>query len=293
VPRPVRRCYNAGMKLTPAAVYRAAKGQLGSIRQIYLGSTRVDARRDFGEHDEVVLLLHGFFQTRTIFARMEERLREDGYGVMSFDLGGLLGRYNAAPIDRLTREIGEKVERLGQRHGFEALHIIGHSKGGLVARRWVQHHGGLRRVKSVITLGTPHHGTPTALAGYALGLATVTPNPRELLPGSAVVRALARDTFPAHVPLTSIYSRQDLVCPWWCSVLRPRPGEAGSMENVEVRGLGHSELCWDLGVYGLIRARLDAASALWRERHGHLPGPSDGAPPADERRVTAAAREVP
>lgn len=254
------------MKLTPSGVYKATKGQLGSIRQIYLHGNRIHARRDFDRFDEHVLLLHGFFQTRTIFEVMEDRLRHDGYGCMSFDLGGLMGRFNSRPIDGIARLVGDKVERLADRYGFEAVHIIGHSKGGLVARRWVQHGGGLRRVKSVTTLGTPHHGTPTAALGFAMGLGAVSSNPRELLPRSPIVRALARDTFPAHVPLASVYSTSDLVCPWWCSVLRPRTGEE-SMENVEVAGLGHSELCWDPGVYGIVRARLDQASQLWRERH--------------------------
>ena len=265
--RPVSRSPGATVKLTPFGVYRAAKDQLGSIREIYLRSNAIEARRDFADFDEHVLLLHGFFQTRRIFDVMEDRLRHDGYHAMTFDLGGLLGRYNARPTDELARLVGEKVDALADRHGFPAVHVIGHSKGGLVARRWVQHFGGLRRVKSVTTLGTPHHGTPTALAGYALGLGTVSRNPRELLPNSPIVRALARDTFPAHVPLTSVYSKNDVVCPWWCSMLRPRPGEE-SMENVELTGLGHSELCWDPGVYGIVRARLDEASRVWRERRG-------------------------
>jgi triacylglycerol lipase len=246
---------------TPTDAYRAAKDQLGSIRRIYLHGNRIDARRDFAAFDRHVVLLHGFFQTRTIFTTLEERLRADGYGVISFDLGGLLGRFNSVGVDALGQLVGEKVERLCERHGVHAVHVVGHSKGGLVARRWVQHLGGVKRVRSVVTLGTPHHGTPTALAGFALGLGAVSPNPRELLPRSALIQALNRDAFPTHVPLTSIYSRGDLVCPWWCSVLRPAPGE-DHLRNVEVLGVGHSALCTDPHVYGLIREHLDAASGV-------------------------------
>lgn len=247
------------MKWSPAGLYKAAKGQLGSVRDIYLSGNRIQARRDFDDFDEHVLLLHGFFQTRRIFTTMEQRLRDDGYGVMSFDLGGVLGRFNSVGIDPLAQLVGEKVERVCERHGLSGVHVVGHSKGGLLARRWVQHLGGVKRVRSLVTLGTPHHGTPTAFAGYALGIATVSPNPRELLPHSALVAALAQDSFPAHIPLTSIYSRHDLVCPWWCSVLRPRPGES-NLRNVEVLGVGHSDLCLDPHVYALLRAELDAAS---------------------------------
>lgn len=243
-------------------VYRYLRDQLGSIRDVYVAGNAIERRDDFGE-GEVVLLLHGFFQTRNIWEVMEDRLRFDGYSVMSFNLGGLLYRFNTKPVDRIARDIAHKIEGLRLRHGFDGLHIVGHSKGGLIARRYVQHYGGVRRVKSVVTLGTPHHGAPTA--AIALPLQSVA-SVAELMPYSGVVRALKKDIFPAHIPLTSIYSTGDLVCPFWGSVLRPRDGES-SMHNVQVRGVGHSELTWDPGVYRIVRTRLDHASRLWRQRN--------------------------
>lgn len=246
--------------------YRSLRNQLGSVREIYLSTDRVVRREDYSRR-ELVLLLHGFFQTRNIWEVMEDRLRHDGFGVISFSLGGLLEQYNTRPIEVLAKHVAEKVERLGDRHGFDALHVIGHSKGGLIARQWVQQQGGDKRVKSLITLGTPHHGTPTALVGVALmGLGILPSSARDLLPRSRVISALAHDTFPAHIPLTSVYSREDAVCPHWCSVLRPRTGET-SMTNVQVRGIGHSALVWDPGVYRVVRERLHHAGQLWAERH--------------------------
>src|SRR5262245_60709197 len=167
-----------------------------------------------GQQQELVLLVHGFFQTRNIWEMMEDRLRHDGYGVMSFNLGGLLWKFNTHPVDRLAELVADKVEGLAARHGFERIHVVGHSKGGVVARRWVQHFGGDRRVKSVTTLGTPHHGTPTAMLGVALmGFGALSSSARDLLPGSRVVSAIGRDSFPANIPLTSVFSKDDLVCP--------------------------------------------------------------------------------
>lgn len=252
--------------LTPWGAYGVLRDQLGSIRDVYLAGNRITRRDDFRGRDEIVLLLHGFFQTRNIWEVMEDRLRFDGYAVLSFNLGGLLYRFNTHPVDTLAETIAAKVESLSERHGFDRVHVVGHSKGGLVARRWVQHHGGDRRVKSVITLGTPHHGTPTALAGVALS--RVLPGPSsaaELMPRSRLVEALNRDAFPPDIPLTSIYSRDDVVCPYWCSILRPRPGER-HLANVEVRKVGHSALAWDARVYGHVRRTLDEASRLWRDR---------------------------
>lgn len=250
-----------GGKMTPGWLYRKLRGQLGSLRGVYVRGNDISRRDDFAER-ETVLLLHGFFQTRNIWEVMEDRLRFDGYSVMSFDLGGLAYRFNTRPVDKIAREIAHKIDALAERHGFERLHIVGHSKGGLIARRYIQHYGGDRRVNCLVTLGTPHHGAPTAWVALPLqSVASVT----ELMPYSKVVRALNADTFPPHIPLTSVYSTGDVVCPFWASVLRPAEGDS-AMENVMVRGLGHSELTWDPGVYRIVRQRIDQASKLWAER---------------------------
>ncbi len=227
------------------------------MRGVYLSPDRVERRDDAHQHDDVVLLLHGFFQTRNIWAVMEERLRADGYGVLSFHLGGLLRRFNTHPIDRLAALVANKVESLSARHGLSKLHIIGHSKGGLIARRYVQDFGGENRVRSIVTLGTPHHGTPTAALGVVLmGMGALPTSARELLPSSPMIRRLADDQ--SLVSLTSVYSPEDLVCPSWCSVLHPAEGQR-PMRNVEVRGVGHSQLVWDPAVYEAVREALDRA----------------------------------
>lgn len=247
-------------------MFTLLRDQLGSVRRVYLRGNRIVRRDDFAQHKETVLLLHGFFQTRNVWEVMEDRLRDHGYGVFSFDLGGLLWRFNTHSIPDLSASIADKIEGICARTGLERFHIVGHSKGGIVARHYVQHHGGDRRVKSVITLGSPHHGTPTAAIGVGLmagGL--LSRSPLQMLPGSPLIRMLRKDTFPPGIPLSSIYSRHDVVCPWWCSVLNPRPGET-SLTNHEVTGIGHTALTSDQVVYQLIRERLDDASRIWDER---------------------------
>jgi len=246
--------------------YHFFRNQLGSIRRVYLRGNRIIRRDDFANHDEIVLLLHGFFQTRNIWEVMEDRLRHDGYGVLSFDLGGLFWSLNTRSISDLSQLIADKLEGLIARHDLNRIHIIGHSKGGMIAREYIQNRGGDARVKSLITLGSPHHGTPTALIGLGLmagGL--ISRSPLEMLPRSNFVRRLKQETFPANIPFSSIYSKNDLVCPWWFSQLHPRPGES-SMKNVVVKGVGHSALTFDPGVYHLIRHELEAAATLWKER---------------------------
>lgn len=254
---------------TPTRVYRFLRNQLGSLREVYAqGNQQIVRHGDLGRRPETVLLLHGFMQTRAVWEVLEDRLRFDGYGVFSFDLGGLFYRFNTRPIPQLAQSVAEKIEGICERYGLQNFHIVGHSKGGLIARHYVQHLGGDRRVRSLITLGTPHHGTPTALIGVAItGGGLLSRSPLQMVPGSGFTQLLNRDHFPAHIPFTSVYSRADLVCPYWCSVLRPKQGET-SMANVEVRGIGHTALCYDPGVYRVIRERLELARGLWAERGG-------------------------
>jgi triacylglycerol lipase len=248
--------------------YHFLRDNLGSIRKVYGGSQQVQRHGDIGHPDkEHVLLLHGFMQTRKVWEVMEDRLRFDGYTVISFNLGGLFGRFNSVPTTQMAAVIAAKIEKLSARKGLKNFHIVGHSKGGLLARQYVQQHGGDARVKSLITLGTPHHGSPTAAVGvWVTGLGILSKSPFEMLPHSKLVRKLGRDSFPGQIPLTSIFSRHDWVCPFWCSTLFPRPGET-SMKNRPIRNVGHTALCYDPGVYTLVRRELEQATTLWAERN--------------------------
>ncbi|MEN0062003.1 MAG: alpha/beta fold hydrolase [Myxococcota bacterium] len=253
--------------LNPWTAYSALRDQLGSVRRVYLARPATPEVAHLQGRSDVVALIHGFFQTPNIWDVMEDRLRHDGFGVVTFHLKGLLGRFNTRRVDACARTVGMALHDLREAHPELRIHLVGHSKGGIIARRLVQHQGGDEYATSVTTLGTPHHGTPLAAVGMAiLGMSgTLRSSANDLLPGSSVVEALSRDTFPAHIPLTSIYSTSDLVTPTWSATLRPRPGEH-HLENVQVKHVGHSELVWDAGVYRVVRERLEQAAALAQER---------------------------
>ncbi len=248
----------AGLKDTlPGRVARgitnAVAGNVGALRY-YVGDVS-ERRDDFGEPGgEAVLLIQGFFQTRQAMATLEERLRADGYRVVSFHMGGLLNNFNTRSIPTLANMIDLKVRRLLERTGARDLHIIGHSMGGLIARYLVQEQGGADYARTVITLGSPHHGTGMAAVGAGLGLLFVSRALWQLFPVSPFVQDLKRGTFPAHVRLVSVYSKHDLVCTWERSVLTPGDGE--DVRNVAVTRLGHMGLVEDPYVYGLILREL-------------------------------------
>ncbi|MEM6928679.1 MAG: alpha/beta fold hydrolase [Myxococcota bacterium] len=253
--------------LDPRTAYRALRDQLGSIRRVYLARPAVPRLEDLEGRSDVVALIHGFFQTPNIWDVMEDRLGHDGFGVVTFHLAGLLGRFNTRRVDECARTVGRALRDLAAEHPDLRIHVVGHSKGGIIARRFVQHQGGDEVVTSLTTLGTPHHGTPLAAIGMAvMGFGTLRSSARELMPGSQMIEALGRDTFPAHIPLTSVYSTSDVVTPARSARLRPRPGEEHHLTNVEVRKVGHSELVWDAGVYRIVREHIEQASEVAEQR---------------------------
>jgi pimeloyl-ACP methyl ester carboxylesterase len=60
-----------------------------------------------------------------------------------------------------ANQVYEKVQILQKKYGLSKhFDIIAHSQGGLVARRYIYDHPGT--VAGLVTLGTPHHGSPLA-----------------------------------------------------------------------------------------------------------------------------------
>ncbi|MGC4000218.1 MAG: alpha/beta fold hydrolase [Anaeromyxobacter sp.] len=223
----------------------------GSVRQ------RVVKRTDFSRCRRPVLLLHGFFTSRRTFDVLERRLRRDGYGVFTLDLGGLGRTLNTRGIDDLADYVRAKVERIYARNPtLGPLLIVGHSKGGLVASYYVKKLGGWRRTRAVVTLGTPHNGTPVAYLGAPIGF--FARSLWQMVPGSPFLRRLASGPWPAQVRLTSIWSREDGSAPYPAAVLETH--DLPHLGNVEVRG-GHHAFLSRRSVYDAILRELRLAEA--------------------------------
>ena len=116
-----------------------------------------------------MLLLHGFLATPRVLDGLAARLGRSGYCTHHVDLGGLFGRFNARPVEELARVVAERVEQLIRHHPRERIDLVGHSEGGLIGRYYVQKLNGAHRVRHLVTLGTPHRGTPWAYSGYLVG----------------------------------------------------------------------------------------------------------------------------
>jgi triacylglycerol lipase len=148
-----------------------------------------------------ILLVHGFADNRSVFTVLRRALRKRGFG-MVYSLNFNILTALTGDVHSAARELGGEVERICEVTGAEQVHVVGHSLGGLVARYYVQRMGGDARVHTLLTLGTPHHGTITA---YLLP----TPVLYQLRPNSDVVVELAEPSPGCRTRFFAVWSELD------------------------------------------------------------------------------------
>jgi pimeloyl-ACP methyl ester carboxylesterase len=259
------------------AIRRAARTVERIARELEPGTRNgVERRTDLRDHPRPVLLVHGWFSYRRTFDVLERRLRRDGYGVFSLDLGGARGSFLGRGIDDLADLVRAKVERIYARYpGLGPLTIVGHSKGGLVATYYVKKLGGWRRTRAVVTLGTPHRGTPVAWLG--LPVALLARSLVQMIPGSPLLARLQDGPWPAQVRLVSIWSREDRVSPFPACLVDTHG--LPHLANVEVAG-GHRAFLVRKRIYEALLRELRAAEAEAPVVRGPLTGLAGGRSPA-------------
>jgi pimeloyl-ACP methyl ester carboxylesterase len=173
-----------------------------------------------------ILLVHGMIDNRGVFAVLTRRLRAYGFSrVVTLNYSPVTNDIRAA-----AEGLATQVEALVARTGYERIHIVGHSLGGLIARYYVQRLGGDERVHTLVTLGTPHHGTLAAhLVPLQLG--------RQLRPNSDLFHELDEPAPDCHTRFVALWSDIDqLVVPHGhAKVMHPDL----DVENILVRGVGH------------------------------------------------------
>ncbi len=176
-----------------------------------------------------ILLLHGMVDNRSVFTLLRRGLRRRGFGrVLTLNYSPVTNDVRAA-----ARRLALEVETLCETTGYERIHVVGHSMGGLIARYYVQCLGGDERVDTLVTLATPHAGTATA---YLVGT-TLT---RQLRPGSDLMRELEAPAAGCRTRFIAYWSDLDqmIVPQRRARLVHPDL----SVRNHLVRGAGHMSL---------------------------------------------------
>ena len=176
-----------------------------------------------------ILLVHGMVDNRSIFTLLRRGLLRRGFGrVHSINYSPLTGDVRAA-----ARDLARHVGALAEDTGYEQVHVVGHSLGGLIARYYVQRLGGHERVHTLVTLGTPHLGT---LPAHLLPVQLC----RQLRPGSSLMRELAEPAPECTTRFEAYWSDLDQLIVPQRNARLVHPDLA--VTNHLVRGTGHMSL---------------------------------------------------
>lgn len=197
--------------------------------------------------DDVVVLVHGIFASAGVWRPMKRALTErTGAKVASFT------HAPGAGIDRIAKSLGKLVARIPSTC---RVHLVGHSLGGLVARWYVQEHGGHERVTQTISLGSPFGGTSRAHAfPFLVG--------RELGRASPLLARLRSRAHEHPVPHTSVVGHRDIVVV---------PGESAAFPRGDVVVLpqcGHNTLLFHADSIARVVERVRLVQAVRPEHVG-------------------------
>ncbi len=176
-----------------------------------------------------ILLVHGLIDNRSVFTLLRLGLTRRGFGrVFAMNYSTFTSDVRTA-----AARLGEEIETIVAETGYERIHIVGHSLGGLIARYYVTRLGGDSRVHTLVTLGAPHHGTYTA---YALPTRLTS----QLRPNSPLMQELDRPVPHCRTRFIAYWSDADqMILPQRNAALH-HPDL--SVRNIALHGVGHVSL---------------------------------------------------
>ncbi len=187
-----------------------------------------------------VVFVHGFLDTWYMpwWRKMRKHLNSVGampdkvYGV---NKGSIPGTTVKSP-EEYAKLVEAEVEKVYDRHD-ERVNVVGHSMGGLDSRWYVEQMGGEDYVETLVTLGTPHHGTLTSR------YAAFTPGGKKLAMSSDIIRTLKKDGVSDDIEYVSVWSPKDRAVKPSRSAKLPDEFR-DNVTNIKVEPFSHVEMLW-------------------------------------------------
>jgi pimeloyl-ACP methyl ester carboxylesterase len=172
-----------------------------------------------------VLLLHGVLCNAGIWRGTMSQLAAAGCcPVYALTYGP-----PTASIELFAEQVAAKIDAILAATGTARVALVGHSMGGVVARAYLRRFG-VSRVRCLVTVGAPHHGSVHAWMFPGECLA-------QIRPGNAWLGALnAEDGGAPPVRIVSLWS-------WHDSMVAPQASaQLPGADNVGFVGIGHNAL---------------------------------------------------
>lgn len=176
-----------------------------------------------------ILLLHGLADNHSIFTLLRRGLLRRGFSqvfAMNYSV-------RTKDVRTAAAQLAEEIEAIVEETGYERIHVVAHSLGGVIARYYVTRLGGDERVHTLVSLGSPHAGTLLAhLVPSALT--------RQLRPGSPLMQELNEPAPDCRTRVLAFWSDTDeAVVP---AINASLEQEGVQTTNVRLRGVGHLSL---------------------------------------------------
>ena len=106
-----------------------------------------------------VLLIHGYGEDAAIWKKWEDLLKKDGIQFFTITFKDSDDKCGSA--EQHAKELEKRVQDVKQQSGAQKINIVGHSKGGLDARVFLDITD-TKDVANLIMIGTPNAGSPAA-----------------------------------------------------------------------------------------------------------------------------------
>ena len=211
-----------------------------------------------------VVMVAGLLQTALTVAPMTWALRARGFDVTVF-----------VPEDRGVHDIngyaaalGRTVEAVKERTGAARVDLVGHSEGGVTARRYVQAAGGTDHVHTLIALGSPQQGTEGGLLSHVLrvtGAESWSRACRQMVAGSSFLEEMnGGDPTPGDVRYVTIGTRLDGVVQPVARAAIPGAENVVLQEVCPERLVGHFGLLQDAWVQQAVASVLTGGAPVGR-----------------------------
>ena len=179
-----------------------------------------------------VLLVHGVGCNAGVFTGMKRYLDAQGLGpVYAISYGPPL-----ASGELFAEQIADKITAIHAATGAAQVVLVAHSMGGVVSLAYLRRYGGAR-VRRLIAIATPFHGSRHAYMMFGKSL-------QDLRPGSRFLSAIDEPaSFTRNVPVVSIWS-------WHDSMVTPQTSShLDWAENIAIAGVAHNAMLADRGVW--------------------------------------------
>jgi uncharacterized membrane protein YdjX (TVP38/TMEM64 family)/pimeloyl-ACP methyl ester carboxylesterase len=236
-------------------------------------------RQTFDPDKTPVLLLYGFFSSRRAVTVLERMLTSRGHQVLSFNLGGLMGTFFTRDILETANFIDYKIKRQIERHGFKKIHIVAHSKGGMVALWWALKLGGAKYCDKIVTMGTPFKGSRLTYLALVTPLGLLWRDMGQMRPGSMFLKSLRAAEVPDNLEIYCLHSEKDRVARGTAGVFQPKK-KSPRIRSVPMNHISHFEFLYRRDVGDMISTLLKEGEEAPAPKEGESPAKAEPEPAA-------------